>query len=71
MAENGTLFLDEIGEVTPSMQVKFLRVLQEKTYEPLGGTQSIQHNVRIVAATNKNLEEMVKQGISGRIYSTA
>ncbi|MBN1365000.1 MAG: sigma 54-interacting transcriptional regulator [Syntrophaceae bacterium] len=62
LAENGTLFLDEIGEITPSMQVKLLRVLQEKTYEPLGGTQSIQHNVRIIAATNKNLEEMVKEG---------
>jgi len=63
LAENGTLFLDEIADITPSMQVKLLRVLQEKTYEPLGGTQSIQHNARIIAATNKNLEEMVKQGI--------
>lgn len=62
LAENGTLFLDEIGEITPAIQVKFLRVLQEKTYEPLGGTQSIQHNVRMIAATNKNLEDMVKEG---------
>ena len=62
MAENGTLFLDEIGDITPAMQVKLLRVLQEKTYEPLGATQSIEHNVRIIAATNKNLEELVRQG---------
>jgi PAS domain S-box-containing protein len=63
LAENGTLFLDEIGEITPATQVKLLRVLQEKTYEPLGGTQSVQHNVRIIAATNKNLEELVRRGV--------
>jgi PAS domain S-box-containing protein len=62
LAENGTLFLDEIGDITPAMQVKLLRVLQEKTYEPLGATESIKHNVRIIAATNKNLEELVRQG---------
>ncbi|MCK7468202.1 MAG: sigma 54-interacting transcriptional regulator [Desulfosudis oleivorans] len=62
LAENGTLFLDEIGDITPAMQVKLLRVLQEKTYEPLGATQSVEHNVRIIAATNKNLEELVRQG---------
>ena len=62
LAQNGTLFLDEIGEITPAMQVKLLRVLQEKTYEPLGATQSVEHNVRIIAATNKNLEEMVRHG---------
>ena len=62
LAENGTLFLDEIGDITPAMQVKLLRVLQEKTYEPLGATESIEHNVRIIAATNKNLEELVRQG---------
>jgi PAS domain S-box-containing protein len=61
LAENGTLFLDEIGEITLAMQVKLLRVLQEKTYEPLGATQSVEHNVRIIAATNKNLEELVHQ----------
>ena len=60
-AENGTLFLDEIGEITPAMQVKLLRVLQEKTYEPLGATRSVEHNVRIIAATNKNLEDLVRQ----------
>jgi transcriptional regulator with PAS, ATPase and Fis domain len=62
LAENGTLFLDEIGDITPAMQVKLLRVLQEKTYEPLGATESIEHNVRIIAASNKNLEELVRQG---------
>jgi len=62
LAENGTLFLDEVGEITTAMQVKLLRVLQERTYEPLGATESIQHNVRIIAATNKNLEAMVKEG---------
>ena len=62
LAENGTLFLDEIGETAPSMQVKLLRVLQEKTYEPLGATQSVEHNVRIIAATNKDLDVLVREG---------
>jgi len=62
LAENGTLFLDEIGDITPAMQVRLLRVLQEKTYEPLGANESIKHNVRIIAATNKNLEDLVRQG---------
>ena len=62
LAENGTLFLDEIGDITPAMQVKLLRVVQEKTYEPLGATKSIEHNVRLIAATNKNLEDLVRQG---------
>ncbi len=61
LAENGTLFLDEIGDITPVMQAKLLRVLQEKTYEPLGATESVKHNVRIIAATNKNLKELVEQ----------
>jgi len=62
LAENGTLFLDEIGDITPAMQVKLLRVLQEKTYEPLGSTQSVEHNVRVIAATHQNLEDLVRQG---------
>jgi PAS domain S-box-containing protein len=62
LAENGTLFLDEIGDITPAMQVKLLRVVQEKTYEPLGAAKSIEHNVRLIAATNKNLEDLVRQG---------
>ena len=63
LAEKGTLFLDEIGDITPAMQVRLLRVLQEKTYEPLGSTESIRHDVRIIAATNKNLEERVRLGL--------
>jgi PAS domain S-box-containing protein len=62
LAENGTLFLDEIGDITPAMQVKLLRVVQEKIYEPLGATQSVEHNVRLITATNKNLEDLVRQG---------
>jgi PAS domain S-box-containing protein len=62
VADNGTLFLDEIGDISPAMQVKLLRVLDKKTYEPLGSTQSLKANVRIVAATNKLLEQLTSQG---------
>ena len=62
MAEGGTLFLDEIGEMTMAMQVKLLRVLEERVFERVGGTTTIKADVRIIAATNRNLEEMVKQG---------
>ena len=62
MAEGGTLFLDEIGEMPMTMQVKLLRVLEERVFERVGGTATIQADVRIVAATNRNLEEMVKKG---------
>ena len=62
LAEGGTLFLDEIGEMTMAMQVKLLRVLEERVFERVGGTETIQSNVRIIAATNRNLEEMVKSG---------
>jgi len=62
LAEGGTLFLDEIGELPPMLQVKLLRVLQEKVYEPLGGIRSQQADVRIIAATNRNLEAMVADG---------
>jgi len=62
-AENGTLFLDEIGDISPMLQMRLLRVLQEKVYEPLGSTKSEKADVRIVAATNKNLEELVQQGL--------
>jgi len=61
-AEGGTLFLDEIGEIPPSMQVKLLRVLQEKKFTPVGSNREIEMNVRIVAATNRNLEAMIKDG---------
>ncbi len=61
MAHNGTLFLDEIGEITPSVQVKLLRVLQEGEFERLGGTRVIKSNVRIISATNVNLANAIKQ----------
>ncbi|MCD6296955.1 MAG: sigma 54-interacting transcriptional regulator, partial [Deltaproteobacteria bacterium] len=62
LAEGGTLFLDEIGDLPPLLQVKLLRVLQEKAYEPLGGVQTRKADVRIVAATNRDLEAMVAEG---------
>ena len=62
IAEGGTLFLDEIGELGPSVQVKLLRLLQEREYEPLGGTKTMQADVRVVAATHRPLEEMIRQG---------
>jgi two-component system response regulator HydG len=61
-AEGGTLFMDEIGEIPASMQVKLLRVLQEKKFTPVGSNREIEMNVRIVAATNRNLEVMIKDG---------
>ncbi|SFM48176.1 sigma-54 interaction domain-containing protein [Thermodesulforhabdus norvegica] len=62
VARGGTLFLDEIGEVTPALQVRLLRVLQERTYEPLGATKSEVADVRIIAATNRDLKALVKKG---------
>ena len=62
LAQGGTLFLDEIGDISSSMQVKLLRVLQERQYEPLGSQRSEKTDARIICATNKNLEEMVKKG---------
>jgi Nif-specific regulatory protein len=62
LADGGTLFLDEVGELSPSTQVKLLRVLQEREFERLGGVASIRANVRLVAATNKDLEEAVRKG---------
>lgn len=62
LAEGGTLFLDEIGDMPLNMQVKILRVLQEKTYERVGGTKTIPTDVRIIAATHKNLETMIEEG---------
>ncbi|MCB2228949.1 MAG: sigma-54 dependent transcriptional regulator [Desulfarculaceae bacterium] len=62
LAHGGTLFLDEVGEMGPSLQVKLLRVLQERTFERVGGNQPIKVDVRIVAATNRDLAEAVEEG---------
>ena len=62
MADSGTLFLDEIGELSKRLQVKFLRFLQERTLERLGGKRTIKVDTRVVAATNRDLREMVQQG---------
>ena len=61
-ASGGTLFLDEIGEIDPSVQVKILRVLGERTFERVGGNQTLSTDVRLIAATNRNLEKMVAAG---------
>jgi PAS domain S-box-containing protein len=62
LADGGIIFLDEIGDISGSMQAKLLRVLQEKTFEPLGGMMSVRVDVRVIAATNRNLQEMVHRG---------
>src|SRR5207237_9378519 len=62
LAEGGTLFLDEIGDITPAVQVKLLRLLQDRAYERLGGTRTLAANVRFVTATHRDLEAMVKAG---------
>ncbi len=62
LADGGTLFLDEIGDISPAMQVRLLRVLQEKTFEPLGGTVTRKVDVRVVAASNRSLVELVEKG---------
>ena len=62
LADKGTLFLDEIGDVPPVMQVKLLRVLQEREFERLGGTRTVKVDVRLIAATNKDLREALEQG---------
>jgi two-component system NtrC family response regulator len=61
-ADRGTLFLDEIGELTPGMQVKLLRVLQEHEFERVGGNQTIKTDVRVIAATNRDIEKAIKEG---------
>ena len=62
IADGGTVFLDEIGELTPALQVKLLRVLQEREFERVGGTATIKVDLRVIAATNKNLEEAIEAG---------
>jgi len=62
LADGGTLFLDEIGDISLDVQVKLLRALQERTIEPVGGSQTVHVNVRMVAATHRNLEELIASG---------
>ncbi len=62
LAHSGTIFLDEIGDMSFSMQAKLLRVLQEKEFERIGGTKTVKVNIRVVAATNRNLEKMMEEG---------
>src|SRR6201999_1906677 len=62
LADGGTLFLDEIGEISPAIQVKLLRFLQEHEFERVGGTQTIRVDVRVIAATNRNLRDEVAKG---------
>jgi len=62
LAHGGSILLDEIGEISPAMQVKLLRVLQQREFEPLGATRTVRVDVRVIAATNKDLEEAVKNG---------
>ena len=63
LANEGTIFLDEIGDISPAMQVKLLRVLQEREIEHLGGIRTVKVDVRVISATNKNLEELVQKGL--------
>jgi transcriptional regulator with GAF, ATPase, and Fis domain len=62
VADGGTIFLDEIGELTPTLQVKLLRVLQEREFERVGGTATVSVDLRVIAATNKNVEEAIEAG---------
>ena len=62
LADGGTIFLDEVGELPPDTQVKLLRVLQEQEFEPVGGSQTIRVNVRVIAATNRDLAALVREG---------
>jgi PAS domain S-box-containing protein len=62
LAEGGTIFLDEIGDVSPALQVRLLRILENRTFEPLGGTEPIKANVRVVGASNRKLADLVKAG---------
>jgi PAS domain S-box-containing protein len=62
LAEGGTIFLDEIGEISPATQVKLLRVIQEKSYMPVGGEKSVRADVRVICATNKDLKQLTRQG---------
>lgn len=68
-AEGGTIFLDEIGDISPQMQVKLLRVLQERVFQPVGSNQEIRADVRVIAATNRPLEKMIEtESFRGDLY---
>jgi transcriptional regulator with GAF, ATPase, and Fis domain len=60
-ADSGTIFLDEIGDMRPNLQIKLLRVLQERTFEPVGSSKTVKVNVRVIAATNQDLEEAIRE----------
>jgi len=62
LAQNGTIFLGEIGDISQAVQIRLLRVLEEKVYEPLGSTKKVKTNARVVAATHRNLEQLVREG---------
>jgi PAS domain S-box-containing protein len=62
LADGGTLFLDEVGDISPAMQAKLLRVLQERAFEPLGAVHPVTSDVRVIAATNRHLEQMLREG---------
>ena len=62
LAQNGSIFLDEIGDISPAVQIRLLRVLENRVYEPLGSTKTIETNARVIAATHRNLGELVKKG---------
>ncbi len=62
LAHGGSLFLDEVGDLSPSTQIKLLRVIQEKEFERVGGTETIKVDVRLIVATNRNLEELIREG---------
>ena len=63
LAQNGSIFLDEIGDISPAVQVRLLRILENRVYEPLGSTKTIETNARVIAATHRNLAELVKKGM--------
>jgi PAS domain S-box-containing protein len=62
LANGGTVFLDEIGDTSPAFQVRLLRVLQDRIFQPLGATESVKTNIRVITATNKDLEQLIKNG---------